>query len=243
MKDIIICEGSTDLTLIQYFMETVNNWSYMSSKSLYQYKHTKKLAKQGKELWLGAAGGCGEIKKFFEKVIKVNANSSIESEIYENIIIISDRDEINTLENFENQLSEVMNEYKVNCFAPINNDTWINCSMKNAREQDINFRILLLIIPFEETGALETFLLNAVASKDIYDKHIIERGNEFINSIDPEEKYLSKRRNKTKAKFDVYFSVRTPAEQFLERQNILRDVRWEEYEEIQKSFKKLQELA
>ena len=28
MKSIILCEGGTDLTLIQYFMEKANNWQY-----------------------------------------------------------------------------------------------------------------------------------------------------------------------------------------------------------------------
>ena len=55
----------------------------------------------------------------------------------------------------------------------------------------------------------------------------------FVDSIDPEQRYLKKRRYATKAKFDVYFSVRTPIDQFIERRNILKDVRWENYILIQ----------
>ena len=106
----------------------------------------------------------------------------------------------------------------------------------------IIFRILLLLIPFEETGALETFLLNAIGKDNSYDNNIIQKGNSFVDTIDPEKKYLNSRRYITKAKFDVYFSVRTAAEQFSERQNILKGVKWEEYELIQNSFKKLKEL-
>ena len=36
---------------------------------------------------------------------------------------------------------------------------------------------------------------------------------------------MNKRRYITKAKFDVYFSVRTAAEQFVERQNILKNIK------------------
>ena len=78
--------------------------------------------------------------------------------------------------------------------------------------------------------------------KDSYDKEIITKGNSFVDSIDKEKRYLNKRRYITKAKFDVYFSVRTSAEQFTERKNILRNINWEEYEEIQESFKKLKDL-
>ena len=65
----------------------------------------------------------------------------------------------------------------------------------------------------------------------------------FVDSIDPEQRYLKK---KTicykKQKFDVYFSVRTPIDQFIERRNILKDVRWENYILIQHDFSKLSEL-
>lgn len=99
-----------------------------------------------------------------------------------------------------------------------------------------------MIIPFETTGALETFLLDAVSEQDAYDKEIIKKGNDFVDQIDPEKRYLNKRRYKTKAKFDVYFSIRTSAEQFAERRNILKSVDWENYTRIQTDFEKLSEL-
>ena len=58
-----------------------------------------------------------------------------------------------------------------------------------------------------------------------------------------ESRYLTKRRYKTKAKFDVYFSIRTPLEHFNQRREILRSVSWENYEDVQNSFKKLKELG
>jgi hypothetical protein len=60
--------------------------------------------------------------------------------------------------------------------------------------------------------------------------------------VDKKKKYLNKRRYIKKAKFDVYFSVRTAAEQFVERQNILKNIPWENYTAIQESFEKLGDL-
>ena len=114
--------------------------------------------------------------------------------------------------------------------------------MHNQMGIEIQFSILLLIIPFEENGSMETFLLNAVGSKDPYDKMIIDQCNQFVERIDPEKKYLTSRRYITKAKFDTYFSIRTPAEQYAERQNILKNVEWEQYNHIQTAFQKLGEL-
>ncbi len=56
------------------------------------------------------------------------------------------------------------------------------------------------------------------------------------------KRYLNKRRYVTKAKFDVYFSIRTSAEQFNERRDILKSVPWENYTFIQSSLAKLGEL-
>lgn len=103
--------------------------------------------------------------------------------------------------------------------------------------------LLLLVIPFEDTGAMETFLLNAIANDSAYDAEIIRKGNQFVEEVDKERKYLTKRRYITKSKFDVYFSIRTAAEQFVERQNILKRVPWEQYSQIQEEFQKLKDFG
>lgn len=100
-----------------------------------------------------------------------------------------------------------------------------------------------MIVPFEENGAMETFLLHAIAENDVYDKEIIEKCNNFVDGADPLKRYLSKRRLITKAKFDTYFSIRTSAEQFTERQNILKNIKWEKYTALQADFGLLAELS
>lgn len=51
--------------------------------------------------------------------------------------------------------------------------------------------LLLLVIPFEDTGAMETFLLNAIANESAYDAEIIRKGNQFVEEVDKERKYLT----------------------------------------------------
>lgn len=86
------------------------------------------------------------------------------------------------------------------------------------------------------------FYLMQLAMKNPYDKKIIQSCNSFVDNVDPEKKYLTSRRYITKAKFDTYFSIRTPAEQFAERQQILKNVKWEQYTKIQTDFLKLSEI-
>lgn len=242
MKSIILCEGGTDLTLIQYFMEKANNWQYDKQVKLFKLKQAKQLKNDGNTLIIGATGGCSEIPKYFSSVLESNRFSSILEETYTNIVIITDRDEVGSFDEIKGKVLEKLNLNEIRIEKEIENNSWIKCSCLNGKMDLINFKMLLLVIPFEENGALETFLLNAISQNNNYDKEIINKGNKFVEEIDPEKKYLNHRRYITKAKFDVYFSVRTSAEQFTERQNILRNINWEEYEKIQESFKKLKEL-
>lgn len=242
MKSIILCEGGTDLTLIQYFMEKANNWQYDKQVKLFKLKQAKQLKNNENILIIGATGGCSEIPKYFSDVLESNRYSSTPEETYTNIVIITDRDEVGSFDEIKDKILEKLNLNGIEIEKDIENNSWIKCNCLDGKMDLINFKILLLVIPFEENGALETFLLNAISQNDDYDKEIINKGNSFVNEIDPEKRYLNRRRYITKAKFDVYFSVRTSAERFTERQNILRNINWEKYEEIQESFKKLKEL-
>ena len=196
-----------------------------------------------------------EAKSNDEQIQLENRKKKIEEKINALKDIISIR---------QNELDSKLNDCKKNIFVSVEeysekaikktikniiddennivNDSWINCTCENGAQDIINFRVLLLIIPFDEEGALETFLLKAIASNDEYDNEIIEKGNDFVENADSERRYLTKRRYVTKAKLDVYFSIRTSVEQFTERQSILKSINWEDYEYIQESFRKLREI-
>ena len=75
MKSIILCEGGTDLTLIQYFMEKANNWQYDKQVKLFKLKQAKQLKNNENILIIGATGGCSEIPKYFSDVLESNRYS------------------------------------------------------------------------------------------------------------------------------------------------------------------------
>lgn len=243
MKSIIICEGSTDSVLLQYFLRKAYDWQDtknripLSSK----FKTFRELEKDGRILCIGGSGGVGKIKEKLDYILELNSLAA-NNEEYGKIIILTDRDEVDTEADFCTEIKRVLSERSIQTQQEIKNDEWAFCKMKNGHGKEIAVEILLLIVPFEQTGAMETFLLNAVAGEDEYDKEIINRGNTLVDSVDPEKRYLTKRRYITKAKFDVYFSVRTAAEQFVERQNILKDIPWDQYLLVQETFKKFADL-
>lgn len=240
MKSIIICEGETDFTLLQYYMMTVHGWKD-SSESLFKPIKTSKSRDfvNGKDmLTIISVGGCTNIKNVFTALMRANENVIRDEERYSRIVIITDNDEPDIEKRI---VAELNDEMAHQCL--IKNTQWTTLSFIDSIGNSFSTELLLLIIPFEENGALETFLLNSVSKKDAYDAEIIRKGNLFVENADPSSKYLKHRSLKTKAKFDVYFSIRTAAKQFSMRQDILKGVPWEEYENVREVFKELSRLT
>lgn len=247
MNNIIICEGSTDYVLLQYYMRKAYQWSDDPSRQSGILKmprqKSRNLVKDSNILTVMSTGGCSRLSGGLKEVLNRNYLSDPGfSDVYSKIVVITDRDEAETEQNFIQQIENVLNEYSITYENKVENNCWIPCEMRSQIGKILEFALLLFIIPFEQNGALETFLLDAVGESDPYDKVIIDKCIAFVEGIDPNNKYLSSRRYITKAKFDTYFSVRTPAEQFAERQNILKNVEWEKYNNIQTAFQKLGEL-
>lgn len=244
MKSVILCEGSTDFALLQYFMREAYQWNYKDIENGYK-KYLKRhciLEKEGSTLLIGGCGGCGRISPVFKKILEIN-NTSAKAEAFDKIVIITDRDEIGTEREFITQIEGNLISSNVSIRTGVTNDEWISGIYKNGHGRIQTVQILLLVIPFENTGAMETFLLDAIAKDNQYDDKLIKQGNKFVDSVDDEKRYLTKRRYITKAKFDVYFSIRTSVDQFTDRQNILKNVKWEQYTNIQKGFIKLGDLS
>ena len=245
MKNIILCEGSTDYVLLQYFMRKVYGWgdkgkSNEKSNSRY-FKSVRTMMKESDSLSIRGCGGAKNLLPGFQYMVEYN-NLSSESEAFDRIVILTDRDDAGTEAEFSKNVEDILNEGNVRIDTNVCNDCWVECYYHNGHGKEMRFQLLLLVVPFEDTGAMETFLLEAVSKKDNYDAEIITKGNAFIDGVDSEKRYLSKRRYITKAKFDVYFSVRTAATQFVERQDILKNVEWEEYAALQTGFAKLGDL-
>ena len=245
MRSVILCEGSTDFVLLQYYMRKVHGWEYKRNDNVLikGYKARKcVLKKERSELNIIGCGGCSRIPEGLQFILDSNSLSA-EDEAYDRIVIITDRDEVETESEFETIIATELGKQQIEWKDDISNDKWIDFHYENGQGDNCNAKLLLLVIPFEDTGAMETFLLDAIGKANPYDAKIISDCNQFVENVDNQKKYLNKRRYITKAKFDVYFSVRTAAEQFVERQNILKNIPWEDYAEIQNSFKKLDDLT
>lgn len=245
MKSIILCEGSTDFVLLQYFMRKVYKWQDKKTGEAPMGKKIKPIRTLSKGIDKLSIGGCGSssgILPGMDYIMEFNSLAA-EGEEYDKVVIITDRDEETTESEYIKGIERILRDRQIISSENICNNKWIKCIYKNGHGKERILFILLLVIPFETTGAMETFLLNCISQKEEYDAKIIRKSKEFVNSVDKENRYLSKRRYITKAEFDVYFSIRTSADQFIERQNILKNIEWENYVKIQEDFKKLEKLS
>ncbi len=241
MNSVLLCEGSTDFALLQYFMRKVYGWEDKERGPGF-LRPSRVLGKDGNKLVIGGTGGSSQILSKLEKIVDNNFHSAYDTEYYHKIAIVTDRDEEGTEKGLVQGIQTVFASYGVHMEDGLQANVWNAGKMENGSKEEKTLGILFLVIPFEETGALETFLLNVISNQDEYDKKIIEQGNRFVDQVDAEKRYLKSRRYITKAKCDVYFSIRTPAAFFVERQNILKDVAWDGYMEIQDSFRELEKL-
>lgn len=244
MKNIIICEGSTDGILLQYFMREVHCWEDGGKQQkLFGNKASwyRRLKKDKDILDIVSGRGSSTLLGCMEYLIDINKNANVE-EVYNKVAIVTDRDEYSTETDFVTAMSNLLTAQKITTINSLKHNEWMKCEYESANGRKRQMELLLLIIPFEDNGAMETFLLNSISKKEPYDANIIQQGNTFVDTVDADKKYLKQRRYITKAKFDVYFSVRTPAAQFNQRQDIIRGVRWEDYIDLQGEFKKLDGL-
>lgn len=248
-QSVLICEGSTDYVLLQYFMRKGLGWEDVNDKRKQQQciknpsQKSRLFEKDGNELTIMASGGCSRITEALDKVLtKDTLSPPDKSAVYDNVIIVTDRDEIGTEAVMLSTISRTITNKGFTINDSLICKQWISCTGATRTGNSITFKMLILVIPFEETGAMETFLLNAVKAKDPYDKKIVEECEAFIGRVDPNRRYLTKRRYITKAKFDAFFSVRTAAEQFVERQRVLLNVKWEDYPLVNNCFELLKNL-
>ena len=112
MNSILLCEGSTDFVLLQYFMREVYAWED-KRRGVNFLRPSRRFQKDGKEMVIGGTGGSSQIIPKFQKIIESNRLSSFATEYYQNIAIVTDRDEISTEADFLQRIKEILQDCSV----------------------------------------------------------------------------------------------------------------------------------
>ena len=243
MKSILLCEGRTDAGILKYYMEKVNGWQdkgqgEFTIDDLFSREYTK----NEDTLVIAAIGGCSNINRSLSEVMQYNRNQFLTENTFAKVAVVTDHDDEDTAEEVLRGIEGLFDEFRCEKEKNICNNQWTKISYKSNPGKMMQLSLLPLILPFDETGAIESFLLNAIADEDSYDKVIIDKGNSFVDQIDPEKRYLNHRRIMLKAKYEVFFSIRATAEKHNDRHNVMKKIPWETFMDVQRDFIRLGEL-
>ncbi len=107
---------------------------------------------------------------------------------------------------------------------------------------DKRLEMLLVVVPREHQGALETVMLESI-SENSYDRNIVEKAGIFAAQMRNEaEKYISSDRLQLKAHLGITWAVQYPEKVFRLIDEQIRSVSWENSEVLDKCFAVLKKI-
>ena len=102
--------------------------------------------------------------------------------------------------------------------------------------------LMLIAIPTEHQGALETLMLEAIA-EDPYDAVIVKDAGDFVDKMQKSaSRYIPNNRMRLKAHLGVTWAVQYPEKVFKLIDEQIRSVSWEKSEVLRECFRKLEGL-
>lgn len=240
MIKVILCEGKTDAILLSYYLGRVAGWQHVkapknldikprtANESVYWYKHNDDL------LMICAVGGKDNFISFFQRDIE---NVIVKTDAFARIAIVLDRDN-RKVEEIEQSLAKGL----VPFFQNAKNCVWTNCKYTNAFGIEKNLEALLLVIPREQEGALETVMLEAI-SEDEYDRNIVDKCTDFVADMRGEaDRYIRTDRLQLKARLSTVWAIQSPEKVFTFIDEQIKAVQWERYDTLRNCFEKLVEI-
>lgn len=159
------------------------------------------------------------------------------SDAFEKISVVTDRDNREIVE-IESSVASVLNVPATD----VKNNQWIECHYTNKFALEKTFYALLVVVPNEQQGALETALLDAISENE-YDKKIVEETGTFADRMRiMASQYISTDRLKLKAHLGLTWAVQYPEKVFTKIDEQIKSVHWEESDTLRICFATLLEI-
>lgn len=234
MNRVILCEGKTDAILLSYYLGKTAGWKHtappkdLAMKARQKNENVDWYKKGTEHLMICAVGGKDNFANFFNRDIR-RAILSINA--FSRVVIVTDRDD-RSVEEITQGVSEAFAPF----FHSVQNHEWRCNPYTDQFDMEQSLESLLLVIPKEQQGALETVMLAAI-SEDPYDKNIVDRCESFVHDIRPEAaKYISTDRLQLKAHLSTVWAVQSPDKAFDFISEQIEAVAWEEYATLRDCF-------
>ena len=241
MNKLILCEGETDAILLSYYLGKVAGWKFCKKPPANiaikpdTFDQSANWYENGEDrLLICAMGGKDKVRAFFiQKILR----PIVDAGAFSRIALVLDRDD-SEIKSIEDHASSV--------FKPVitmmHNHEWVQNTYKDAYGTEQLIEGLLVVIPTEHEGALETLMLDSIA-EDPYDAVIVNKAGAFVTDMKTvASKYLGSRRNAIKAHLGVTWAVQYPEKVFKLMNEQILSVNWEESEVLHKCFEQLEKI-
>ncbi|MCU6688700.1 hypothetical protein OCV62_01630 [Gallintestinimicrobium propionicum] len=234
MRAVILCEGTTDLLMIQYVLQYRYDWEYEGfwENSVTNKLLKKTLKKDGSNIEIQSCGGITNIPIKMKSIKDQLEYVTRKEEFIDKVIILIDHDTIDSNREFIEQINENLGTQFVEEDINSNSKWIINNFVLGQCQVDLFFKCL----PENETGAIEKIMLEALTTDEV-EENLIKDSNDFITEMaQKQNRYLRKKSRISKAVFNTYFAIRIPEEKYDERARILKAYDWKNNETINKNF-------
>lgn len=241
MNSVILCEGSTDAILLSYYLNKVSGWEFCKKAPEHldikqsEFNQSVNWYKKGDDrLLICGVGGKDVMSSFFKDKL---ASPMRNSNAFSKIVLVLDRDDKNIA---------FIEDHASNLFKPIvtemKNDLWVDNAYVDSFGIQKKVLSLLIAIPTDQQGALETIMLEAIAENP-YDAAIVKSAGDFVDLIQKSaSRYISNNRLKLKAHLGVTWAVQYPEKVFKLINEQIQSVSWEKSEVLRKCFHQLENI-
>jgi hypothetical protein len=261
MKSIMLVEGKMDFILYSYYLSKVCGWESLDIKENKSRKKAIEIrlssmkvdnpATQGYAwyfrnddlLCVYAVGSKDNFDDALKQIADINLKTSAEK--FGKIAVISDRDDSNAEARLLRSIMNTLSDSNI-IFNDVLHNTWNQSDGYESMGEIFQISLLPLVIPFEESGTIEIFLLNCRKELNEGEKVLIEDICRFVDELTESDyvkgNYLTERGLIPKSKLSAYFSVVSPNRTFDVGNKLLESVPWEKYLEFQQTLHLLSEI-
>jgi len=242
MKSVVMCEGSDDLWFIGYYLHKTAGWMQCKKPEKYWKNYRiptvnprQKVGYFEKDgdcvaVWSVAGKDCFDsaISTIIDKVIPDYPFDPINS-----IVIVRDHDSDDIADAMENIGSWFWGHEAFENGVSSPYDVIVD-------DERVTMLVTPVVIPAEESGAIETLLTSCIESKGRGEKIIVREAHNYISKILTYEtvqaKYLRHERDRTKAKYSAVIAAINPAHSTALFQEMVMSCDWETSELVKKHY-------
>lgn len=257
MRTVILCEGSDDLWFIAYYLHKKANLVITDKKNwceLYSLPPSNPtnayLRKQEVQYMLSpdknekvavySVGGQDNLEKGIKELQRLNemyATSPIDA-----FVVFRDCDNRSPDEVVANMKTWFSNKNTDSFSLQNRTVTEIKYEIDG---MDISVKILPVVIPFDEEGAVETLLLKAISDRNEEGKQVADSAHNYIDGAISNQyitTYLKKQRLVTKARFSAAIAITNPDHSTATFQQLMEATPWEKSDSVTQHMKDIMQL-